>query len=216
MGLLLEVVVPLRWSGLPFTDDSTPLAWLGADGLELPADGPEPPPEALRFRFRTGMRMGDRASLERALDDATGSPENTNDLEVAFSALQAKIQARYEDRLWPEGRPKAASAEESSAQVRAINAALFDDLYRMASDDETDEEREARIDAATYDRVAQQRAMCRDIAEMSVLIEGPAEYRKWFEVEWDSIVVLDAVVDAYREARTRRGRSRGNVKRSAA
>lgn len=216
MADLLEVVVPVRWSGAPFADGSIALAWLGADGFELPGAAGEPPAGALRLRFRTAMRMGDRAQFERALDDATGGPENTNDLEVAYHALQAKIQVRYETRLWPDGRPAAQSDDEAAAQSRQIDRELLGDLLRLEDYDETDEDREARTDAATFDRVAQQRQLCRDMAEMMVLCEGPAEWKRLAEREWEDPGHIDACVQAWRHAKAERARTRGNARRSAA
>lgn len=213
---LLEVVVPVRWSGRPFQDGSRVLAWLGADGLELPASGDEPPPEAVRLRFRTALRMADRVRFERAIDDATGGPEWTNDLEVAFVQLQTRLGTRYEQRLWPEGRPDVETDAEVTAQLRAIHEEYLSDLWRMSGPDETPEQAEARIEAAAYDRVSQQRRLCRDTAEMFVLIEGPAEWRNLNDREWQDADHIDAVIGAYRNARARREAERGNVKRSAA
>lgn len=200
---LLEVVVPLRWSGIPWADGSVPLSWLAEDGSEwvpevATTDAPE---EAVRLRFRAPT-MRDTIKIEMALDDHTGGPAETQDLETAHSDLQALLLARYEVELWPDGRPTAETQEEQREQTAQLNARLF-----------SDDSREVRA----YRRISDMLHRAKVLAEMSALIEEPISWRTWGQREIDgpdAQNILTAMRDAYVRARDARNANRGKGWRS--
>ncbi len=228
---LLEVVVPLRWSGQPYADGSVPLAWLGSDGFELAgqrdANGAplaDPPEGAARFRFRARFTMRDRAALPRAIDEINGGPHVTHDIETTQRVLRRALEAVYAERLWPDEDPEeveALSPDERRERDRQVDAELARDLARRSDEIEDEDERQVWSDAVLLQRTYRLESETAQLAEMQVLLEDPK--LTLAEVEWEQPYHLDALIAAYQWARARSRRERqgsgadpGNVSRSAA
>lgn len=196
----LAVVVPVRWSGLPYLEGSTALAYLGADGRELLAVDGAAPPGALVLQIRPSMRMRDRHAFDRARDDVGGGPANTVDLDLGYEMHQAVLQAKYEQQLWPEGRPQVSDPAELAEQVEAIN--------QLLSRDDSEEAKAFRRIATLKDDVDTK-------AELIALLEGPREWLNLVDRELE-IEHIDAITLAYRVAKQKRDSDVGKVSRSAA
>lgn len=201
---LLEVVVPLRWSGIPWADGSVPLSWLAEDGSEWVPEVPtaDAPKEAVRLRFRAPV-VRDTVRIEMALDDYTGGPTETQDLELAQAAHAALLRERYEQALWPDGRPAPQTPQEEQEQVLEMNRALFSDTS---------------AEARAYRRINEMLAQAKALAEMSVLIQEPVAWRDFGSRELDAENagdILEAIRDAYVRARDARAVNSGKGLRSA-
>lgn len=112
---MMDLVVPLRWSGRPYTEGSFPSAWLGSDGTEVASAA-----DALRVQFRTQTTMADLFAIDEAMAAIFGGARAVAELELAASSLWATLVRRYEAKHWPDGRPKAETREEALEQEMVL------------------------------------------------------------------------------------------------
>jgi hypothetical protein len=154
LSVPIEFDVPLTWSAEAWS--SNPLSWLAADGSETKDET-----QAVRFRFRVDRTARDDIRIERRMDEINGGVGETVDLDLAISGLADHMRARFEKQLWPDGRPRAATKEESDAQELLMSA-----LYNGAENDR---------DRAALHRMYALRDRQRVAAAWTVLIVDPPE-----------------------------------------
>jgi hypothetical protein len=104
--------------------------------------------------------MSDTLKIEVALDDVSGGIDQTVDLEQGIDLLRARLSAKYEQAVWPDGRPKAATPTEREQQEELINLQYILD---------------SSTDRSALKRMERLREAHRVCAEWGVLIVHPPE-----------------------------------------
>lgn len=199
------VRVPVRWVGLPWSEGSAPLSWLG-EGDTLVDSAPDAamwpstqaPEGALSLHFRSALTGRDEMAIQRRIDELHGGLRETVEIETTRAKLWAVLMARYEARLWPTGRPRALSVAEAQAQDLAVNR-----LYAVEGEDRTALER--------LDDLCQRQ---RTFAEWGVAIINPPPGWARLEDREMSLDHMHAVFRAYRAAKAEAEAATGKAMRS--